>query len=166
MALLTTVQARLALILADANTDVVGAWSEWMIDLDAIQRPAWVIFDQGGQYNIRDLSGTGDAHYTESYRLNLISKNYGQGLEDEYELQTRTIVSDTITYLLQHEQLGFSDTRELNGSALPPLAEVLWFDLTREAVGLYTMGDVKHWGCNLSITVYGRQAYDPVYIPR
>lgn len=164
MTVLLTAPARLALMLVDAHVDVVSAYSTWQDDIDTIQRPAWLITHQGGEA-LRPEGAVSSDLFSESYRLEFFGKMFGMGLEDEYELQARSIVASTIDYFRRHPQLQFSNERGLEAAGLPVLQGVQWINLQFSPVTLYKQAeDDAFWGGVMTINITGRVGYSLAFV--
>ena len=157
MSLIGDVPARLALMARDASTAVNEAYFVIKDALTAENRPAWVVETAEGDY---PPIASGEYEFTEVYPLVLVGKSYGQGEDAEHELVVRTIIAQTISYLVRRPQLVFSNTRSLEAAALGPLAGVKWIRVSRERVGTITLGaeDEEFYGGIIKVTVTGGSA--------
>lgn len=160
MTLITTVPARLALMLMDADEHIqfVGEGFQKNYESDT-QLPAWEIADGGTNY---DLVAANIANPVDTYTATLITQKYSAGMDDdttrvnEYQTLTRSIMANTIEYFLKRPDLVFSDVRGVSTTgALPALVGVKWAKISREPEGIYGAdeGFGRFWGGKLTFTV-------------
>jgi len=154
MSVLLTAPTRIAKMLLDASDTVVATYTEDEYDIDVIQRPAWVVFDSGGQFMQNEFS-EGVAQWTESFNLELYGNSFGTGLQHESLLKVKNIVVDTVKYFLRNQQLQYEDRRGIEGQRFRALENVMHITLSREPVTLYDAPDKedKVFGARMSLTV-------------
>lgn len=160
MTLITTVPARLALMLMDADENIKRAAEGFQKNYEGdLDLPAWEVADGGTNY---DLVAANIANPVDTYTATLITAKYGTGMDDdttrvnEYQTLTRSIMQNTVEYFLKRPDLVFSDVRGVSTTgALPALVGVKWVKISREPEGIYGSDDAfgKFWGGKLTFTV-------------
>lgn len=155
MTLILTVPDRLVMMAMDASPAMADGSSYFMAAVDEVQRP-FVLVEVGQDQ--MDASAAGVELPVEEYTITLIAEKYGQGAYHEAELQLRTLTAAVKTYIAARTQLQFSNTRELQASALGALAGVMWARLyLRSYAGVVQKGgdngEQPFWGTVFSLRV-------------
>lgn len=171
MSVMETAPERLALILRDSDPTIRGAYWQWQHDLDVLDRPAWLIEDQSGEYTVQGPSAQNADYFTETYVCQFFGMLFNMGERGVYEAAMKSAIRNAIRHLIQHRRLQFSNQRGLEGvTPLPALAYVQTITVRRGQASLMTTGGEGEtrafWGSRLDVTVTGGVGYDEVIVAR
>lgn len=158
MSVMTTAPERIALMLRDSDPRVASSHFDFQKSIDTIDRPAWLVSDQSGEYTMQS-SGQAVNWFTESYMCEFFGELYNTGREGEYEAIMKDMVRNAIIYFARRPRLQFTNDRAIAGlTELPTLRYVKHITIRRDAASLMTTGGGEErafWGSKIYITVNG-----------
>lgn len=164
---ITDQSTRLAFMLRDCHNSIEAAYFYTQPNIDQMGRPAFLIFPEDASY---DGTAQGQEQYEQSFSIAYIGQPYvGTYIDFAFENEelAREVADAAVLYLLEHQNMSFSNTRNLEAQGENGLNGVMWIKVNnRSAVTLYsreaTTGASGFWGFSIDIAVKTMLAYNPI----